>query len=161
MRDCRKNNLIKVAKSTWKRKEVSEQRLPLQPYVGLAVFSDVSHYWLFHGNVPSISVQGRLLHWFLPAFASEWLFPTVFWGVCFFRGSGHCKLYKWGCSPNVNHYLTLTYLKSLITSCLKSDTANLWILVTLISVPCYRIYQMRIIQRGLLVLWGEKLLVYL
>lgn len=163
--------LSKLPSQAWKHKEVSEQRLPLQPYVGLVVFNDVSRYCFFHSNILSISVQGRLLlHWFLPTFASEGFaafqvrdFRLCFGGGCvgFFQKFWALQLYKWGSSPNVNHYLTLTYLKSLVTTCLKSDIAicgYLWLWSLFLAAATY---QMRLIQSSLLVLWGEKLLVYL
>lgn len=56
----------------------------------------------------------------------------------------HCRA---NCTPGAvlqHEPLTLTGLESLITSCLKSDNANLGNLGTLLSVPCSHTHHTRI-----------------
>lgn len=133
--------LSKLPSQAWKRKEVSEQRLPLQHYVGLVVFNDVSRYCFFHSSTLSISVRGRLLlHWFLPTFASEgfsivlggrelcWFFSEVLGTAALQVGlfSKHESLSNINLFEKPGNYLPQIWY------------CNLWILVTLISVPCCR-----------------------
>lgn len=156
----------------------SGQSFPLQPCVGQAVFS----LGVTAGCSP-------VLRWLLVATAAPQYRAGHLCPGQGFPAQTHTHLSKWLATSQVSdsqrclgelvlsevlgtaalwvgllskwESLTLVYLKSLITSCLKLDIANLWILVTLIFVPCCRICQVRMIQRGLLVLWGEKSLVYL
>ena len=141
----------KLPGEAWKCKEAPEQRLPVQPGVGLADFTA----WVAAG-LPGNGRQSVCRE----SFAEVSAFPLCF-GEFVFPELWALRLCRWGCSPNTDRCRTLTSLGSLIAGWPKSETAHLCRLVTLISAPCCRVYQGRIIQSSLLVLRGEKLWAYL
>lgn len=148
---------------------MSEQRLPVEPRVGIAGFNYVSHYYFFPSNALSIDVQDRLFlgNWFscLPLEVSDLLLLKCDFRLCFgefvFSGVLGTAALRVELVSKHESLSNIKLFEEPNNIFFKSNTAGPQVPATLISVPWCHKCQMKIMQSSSSVRGERRFLVYL